>query len=83
MIAFYTISPVFISYGILWDGMKGEALDAELFDCLGKRLLSYQVKDYAPGAPIAIKGCNLKNGIRIFFPGRVIPCRRALPRPHK
>jgi hypothetical protein len=62
-IAFFTISPAFISYGMFFDNIKGKTLYAELFDCLGKRMHSYEVKNYEIGAAVTIDNCNLKNGI--------------------
>jgi endoglucanase len=62
-IMFYKVSATCVSYGLFLKDIQGKSLTAELFDCLGKRMLSYAIHNYAAGAPIAIKNCNLKTGI--------------------
>jgi hypothetical protein len=62
-IEFYKVSPASISYGLFFEGIKGKNLTAELFDGLGKSVLSYQVKRYSPGKTVTINNCNLKHGI--------------------
>jgi hypothetical protein len=62
-IEFYTVSPASISYGLFFKGIGGKGLHAEVFDGLGKSILTYEVNNYTPGAPITANTCNLKRGI--------------------
>jgi hypothetical protein len=62
-IAFHKVSPASVSYSMFYNGIGGKTLHAELFDCLGKSLLSYRVRNYTIGSTVTINNCNLKTGI--------------------
>ena len=74
-VEFYKVSPALISYGLFFEGAEGKTIDAGLFDCLGKRILSYQVADYRAGKAIVLNGCDLRAGIYFL--------KHTLPETHK
>jgi len=51
-VEFYAVSPASISYGIFLKGIEGKTIAAQLFDCLGKNITSYQLKDYKTGSVV-------------------------------
>ena len=62
-VEFYAVSPASISYGIFLKGIEGKTIAAQLFDCLGKNITSYQLKDYKTGSVVTVKGFTLHTGI--------------------
>ena len=70
-IEFYAVSPTSLSYGIFFKGAEGKTIAAELFDCLGKSIFSYQLKDYKTGSTVTINGFSLHAGI--YFLKHTIP----------
>jgi hypothetical protein len=60
---FYKVSPGSITYGLFLDGDGNAAINAEVFDCLGKKIASYKLTDYKPGKAITVSGLSLHAGI--------------------
>jgi hypothetical protein len=59
---FYKTAQGSISYGLFMDNADGKEINAELFDCLGKKIMSYNVDNYKSGKLVNIN-CNLHAGI--------------------
>ncbi len=60
---FYKISSSSISYRLFFKGAEGKTLTAELFDCLGERVMRYTVRHYKTGAAVSVNGCALHTGV--------------------
>jgi hypothetical protein len=62
-VEFYSVSPASIAYGMFFKGVEGKTIRAELFDCLGKSITSYQLTDYKTGSTVFINGFTLHTGV--------------------
>jgi hypothetical protein len=60
---FFKVSPASLTYALYLSGAEGKVINAELFDCLGKKIVSYKVENYTAGKAITVNNCNLRTGI--------------------